>query len=277
MISELVGQSVESSYGKFAEACISQKNQSVNGSMDHVLDLRHYEAKDLSLVPQRALRLSNGCDNTLGYATIQPGCSVVDLGCGGGLDIIIAAHKVGEEGRVLGIDIAPEMIEQAKMAVVEAGLENRNINFRTANIENFYLPANFANVLISNCVLYQCHDKVTVYKNIFRILRPGGILYVSDIVLTEEIDPSLREHLQFSGVGCLEDAISEEDHRLILKKLCYLDIQVLDRHFLSTEELESMASYPGNNSVSPLSREDLLHLKGKVAGITITAMRQPAT
>ena len=277
MISELVGQNVESSYGKFAEACIAQKNQSINGSMDHVLDLRHYEAKDLASVPQRALRLSSGCDNTIGHAAIQPGCSVVDLGCGGGLDIILAAHKVGEEGRVLGIDIAPEMIEQAKMAVVEAGLENRNIYFRTANIENFYLPASYANVLISNSVLYQCHDKETVYRNIFRILRSGGILYVSDTVLTEEIDPSLREHLQFSGISCLEDAISEEDHRRILKKLCYLDIQVLDRHFLSTEELESMASSPGNNSVSPLSREDLLHLKGKVAGITITAMRQPAT
>jgi len=276
MFSELVSQNLKSDYGKFPETFISHKTHGLNGSLNHVLGLRHCETKDLSVMPQRALHLASGYGNPIGFADIQSGSSVVDLGCGGGLDIIIASHKVGDEGRILGIDIAPEMIEQAKMAVEEAGLESRNIYFRTANIENFYLPANFAEVLISNCVLYQCHDKAAVYKSIFRILRPGGYLYVSDIVLTEEIDPSVREHLQCSGLGCLGEAVSEEDHRLMLKKLCYLDIQVLDRQCLSTEELESLSSYPGNNLDSPFSRADLLHLKGKVAVMTITARRQPA-
>jgi len=235
-----------------------------------------YSDSELSLVPQTALRLTSGCDNPIGFAALQPGCSVVDLGCGGGTDVILAAHKVGEKGRVLGIDIAQEMIENAKQAVAEAGLQERSIFFRTADIEDFYLPANFANVLISNCVLNQCRDKVSVYRKIFRILRPSGTIYISDIVLTEELDSDLQERFQANRTGCLGGALTEEDHVHILKKLCFLNIQVLGRYFLTTEELQTAASYPGGGS-SALSQEDLLLLQGKVASITITAMRPPHT
>jgi hypothetical protein len=115
----------------------------------------------------------------------------------------------------------------------------------------------------------------TVDRNIFRILRPGGILAVSDIVWTEEIDTNLRKRFQSSGAGCLGGAVSEENLRLILKKSTFIDIKVLGHYYLSMEELETIACYPGKAFVLLPSQEDLLLLKGRVAGITIIARRPP--
>jgi ubiquinone/menaquinone biosynthesis C-methylase UbiE len=275
MIPEEVKQIVRGHYGKFAETYLSQES-CYKDSNNHAFGLGFYEQSELSLVPQNGLRLTCGCGNSIGFAAIQPCCSVVDLGCGGGVDVILAAHKVGEQGRVLGIDISPEMIERAKLAVAEAGLQHRRIFFRVADIEDISpLPKNFADVLISNCFLNLCPDKVTVCKNIFRILRPGGRLVVSDIVLTEKINTHLQQRLQSTWTGCLGGAILEKDLRLTLKKLSFMDIQVVGRHYLTTEELETIACYPGKDFVLPPSQEDLLLLQGKVASITIMAKRPP--
>ncbi len=269
MIPADIKKTVKNRYGKFAET-------GLNGSGPYPFVLGFYEQSDLSLVPQNVLRLTCGCGNPISFANIQPSSSVVDLGCGGGVDVILAAHKVKEQGRVLGIDIAPEMVERTKQALAEAGLQHRHIFLRVADIEEISsLPKTFADFLISNCVINLCPDKVTVYRNIFRILRPGGILAVSDIVWTEEIDTNLRKRFQSSGAGCLGGAVSEENLRLILKKSTFIDIQVLGHYYLSMEELETIACYPGKAFVLPPSQEDLLLLKGRVAGITIIARRPP--
>ena len=266
---------VKNHYGKFAQTGLALES-GLNGSGQYPFSLRFYEQPDLSSVPQNALRLTCGCGNPIGFANIQPSSSVVDLGCGGGVDVILAAHKVKEQGRVLGIDLAPEMVERTKQALAEAGLQHRHIFLRVADIEEISsLPKTFADFLISNCVINLCPDKVAVYRNIFRILRPGGILAVSDIVWTEEIDTNLRKRFQSSGAGCLGGAVSEENLRLILKKSTFIDIQVLGHYYLSMEELETIACYPGKAFVLPPSQEDLLLLKGRVAGITIIARRPP--
>ncbi len=107
----------------------------------------------LSSLPEVALDLSRGCGNPTGFANLQPGDVVVDFGCGGGIDVILAAHKVGEQGAVVGLDFAPEMIERAKQAVTESGLKDRDIEFRVTGIEKSQLPNNSADVVISNCVI----------------------------------------------------------------------------------------------------------------------------
>jgi len=170
-----------------------------------------YEQADLFLIPEVALNLSRGCGNPPGFANIQRGDVVVDFGCGGGIDVILAAHKVGEQGEVIGIDFAPEMIERAKQAVAEAGLKDRNIQLRVADMGKTNLRDGFANVVISNCVINLCPDKDAVYKEAFRLLRPGGRVAISDIVLTEGFSPELKNRFESAWSGCLGGAIPEND------------------------------------------------------------------
>ena len=143
------------------------------------------------MVPEVALNLSRGCGNPTGFANLKSGDFVVDFGCGGGIDVILAARKVGKEGRVVGIDFAPQMIERAKQAVIEFGLQEWDIELRVADMGKSQLPNGFADVVISNCVINLYPDKDAVYEEAFRIVRSGGRLAISDIVLNEDIDSQL--------------------------------------------------------------------------------------
>ena len=200
---------------------------------------------------------------------------VVDFGCGGGIDVILAAHKVGSQGRVIGIDGAPQMIERAKQAVAEAGLQDRNIEFRTAYLDKTQLPDDFADVVTSNCVINLCPDKDAVYEEAFRILRSSGRIAISDIVLTENIAPELRERFQSTWAGCLGGAIPEEDYWQTVREARFAEIQVVARHLLTPEELEAMACCPGEEFTPPPSKEDRAAVEGKVASVKFTAMKLP--
>ena len=169
-----------------------------------------YVQTELDQVPEVALNLSRGCGNPTGFANLQSGEVVVDFGCGGGIDVILAAHKIGSEGRVVGIDFTDQMIERAKEAVAEAGLQDRDIKLQVADMAKSQLPDSFADVVISNCVINLCPDKNSVYEEAFRILNPGGRLAISDIVLTENIDADLQERFQSTWAGCLGWAVPEE-------------------------------------------------------------------
>ncbi len=182
------------------------------------MDQGLYGEAELAQVPEAALNLSRGCGNPTGFADLQPGETVVDFGCGGGIDVILAAQKVGSQGRVIGLDFADQMIDRAKGAVAEAGLQNRSIELQVADMEETELPGSFADVVISNCVINLCPNKDSVYEEAFRILSPGGRLAISDIVLTEDIDPQLRERCQSIWAGCLGGAIPEENYLQTLSK-----------------------------------------------------------
>lgn len=198
---------------------------------------------------------------------------VVDFGCGGGIDVILAAHKVGSQGRVIGIDGAPQMIERAKQAVTGAGLQDRDIEFRTAYLEETQLPGNLADVVISNCVINLCPDKEAVYQEAYRILRPDGRIVISDIVLTENIALELRERFQATWAGCLGGAIPEEDYWHTVKQAGFAEIQIVARHLLSPEELEAMACCPGEEFTPPPSKEDRAAVEGKVTSVKFTAKK----
>lgn len=227
-------------------------------------------------MPEIALNLSRGCGNPTGFANLQPGEVVVDFGCGGGIDVILAAHKVEEQGRVVGIDFATQMIERAKQTVAEAGLRDRNIDLRVADMAKSQLPNSFADIVISNCVINLCPDKDAIYEEAFRIVRPGGRLAVSDIVLTEDINPQLRDRFQSTWAGCLGGAILEDEYWQTVRKAGFVEIQIVARHTLTTEELEAMACCPGEEFTPPPSKEDRLPVEGKIASVKFTAVR-PST
>ncbi|MFQ5641913.1 MAG: methyltransferase domain-containing protein [bacterium] len=237
------------------------------------MDQGLYGQAELDSIPEVTLNLSRGCGNPTGFANLQPGNVVVDFGCGGGIDVILAAHKVGKQGNVVGIDFTPQMIERAKQAVTEAGLSDRNIELHIADMGESQLPASFADVVISNCVINLCPDKDAVYEEAHRILRPGGRLAISDIVFTEGINPQLRERFQSTWAGCLGGAISEEDYWQTVRRTGFVEIQIVARHTLTSEELEAMACCPGEEFTPPPSEEDRLLVEDKVASVKFTAMR----
>jgi arsenite methyltransferase len=188
----------------------------------------------------------------------------------------LAAHKVGEQGKVVGIDFAPQMIERAKQAVTEAGLQSRDIELHIADMGNSKLPTGFAGVIISNCAINLCPDKNAVYEEAFRILRPGGRLSISDIVLNEDIASQLRERFQSTWSGCLGGAMIEEDYWQTIRKAGFTEIQIVSRHTLTPAELKAMACCPGEEFAPPPNKEDLLVVEEKVDSVKFTA-HKPAS
>jgi SAM-dependent methyltransferase len=197
----------------------------------------------------------------------------VDFGCGGGIDVILAAHKVGSQGRVVGIDFADQMIERAKRTVAEAGFQDKNIELRVSDMEKTQFPDSFADVVISNCVINLCPNKNGVYKEAFRILRPGARLAISDIVLTEKIDHELQERFRSTWSGCLGGAIPEEDYWQTVAGAGFAEIQIVARHTLAAEELEAMACCPGKEFTPAPAKEDLAVVQGKVTSVKFTALK----
>ena len=225
------------------------------------------------MAPEVTLNLSRGCGNPTGFANLKPGDVVVDFGCGGGIDVILAARKVGKEGSVVGIDFAPQMIERAKRAVIDSGLQQWDIELRVADMGESKLPGKSADVIISNCVINLCPDKDAVYQEAFRILRPDGRLAISDIVLTENIDSQLRERFQATWVGCLGGAMLEENYWQIIGRAGFTEIHNVSRHTLTTMELKAMACCPDEKFTPPPNSEDLEIVQGKVDSVKFTAVK----
>lgn len=225
-------------------------------------------------MPETALDLARGCGNPTGFAQLQPGEVVVDFGCGGGIDVILAAHKVGPQGKVVGIDMAPHMIEQAKQAVAAASLQDWDIEFKVAELEKSPLSDTYADVIISNCVINLCPDKEAVYREAYRVLRPGGRLAISDIVMAEAIDPDLQKRFRSTWAGCLGGAIPEAEYWQMVKDAGFTEIQIVSRHVLSPEELAAMASCPGKDFTPSPAQEDREQVQGKVASVKFTARKR---
>ena len=225
------------------------------------------------MAPEVALNLSRGCGNPTGFANLKPKDVVVDFGCGGGIDVILAARKVGKEGRVVGLDFAPQMIEHAKKAVIDSGLQEWDIELRVVDMGESQLPGACADVVISNCVINLCPDKDSVYEEVFRILKHGGRLAISDIVLNENIDSQLQERFQLTWAGCLGGAILEESYWHTMRKAGFTEFQIVSRHTLTPMELKAMASCPGEKFTPPPNKEDLEIVQGKVDSIKFTAIK----
>jgi len=194
------------------------------------------------------------------------------IGCGAGIDAILAAHKVMPGGKVVGVDFSTQMIDRAKQAVSEAGFINV-IEFVVTDMEQVDVPDGSADLVISNCVINLCPDKKAVYREMFRILKPGGRLAISDIVYEERIDPSVQEHLHKTWSGCVGGTIQEKFYFGIVKNAGFTGVQVIARHLLPPKELEDMASCPGPEFTTTPDKADLDMVQGKVASVKFTALK----
>ena len=273
-----IKQEVKRRYGAFAEggghqeSCCASQAATPGFAMDQGL----YSEDELSLVPDTALDLSRGCGNPTGFAALAAGEVVVDFGCGGGIDVILAAHKVGPEGRVVGRDFTPPMIERAKENVAKAGIEAQ-VDLEVADMTDTGLSDASADVIISNCVINLVPDKDAVYREAFRVLRPGGRLAISDIVLSEPISPDLAERFQTEWTGCMGGALPEPDYLDLVRQAGFAEPEIVSRHVLSPPELDAMARRPGEAFTQAPGTEDLAAVTGKVTSIKFKALKPETT
>ncbi len=272
MSTEDIKQLVKRRYSMFAERGVGQSScccpTSATGfAAEHGL----YSQEELATIPEAALSLSRGCGNPVGFANLQRGEVVVDFGCGAGIDVILAAHKVGPSGKVVGVDFAPEMIHRARETVAQASVP-ASVELMCSDLDRLDLRDGFADVVISNCVINLCPDKDAVYREALRILRVGGRLAISDIILLEKIATERKERLQSTWSGCLGGTIDEESYFETVGQAGFTQIEVVARHSLSPTELEDMACCPGPEFTPVAEPEDLAAVQGKVVSIKFTAM-----
>jgi arsenite methyltransferase len=169
-----------------------------------------YDASQAEQIPEQALQASLGCGNPTALAKLNPGETVLDLGSGGGIDVLLSARRVGPTGKAYGVDMTDEMLALANENKRKAGIEN--VEFLKGEMEHLPLPDSSVDVVISNCVINLSADKDRVLKEAFRVLKPGGRLAVSDVVTRGEILPEIRKSVLL-WIGCVAGALEETDYR----------------------------------------------------------------
>src|SRR5712664_41086 len=182
-----------------------------------------YDASEKAAVPEGAVLASLGCGNPTALADLHAGEIVLDLGSGGGIDVLLSAWRVGPTGKAYGLDMTDEMLALARANQAKAGVEN--VEFLKGEIEAIPLPADSVNVIISNCVINLSADKDRVFAEAFRVLKPGGRLAVSDVVVRGEVPAAIRRSVEL-WIGCIAGALEETDYRARLVKAGFEAVEV---------------------------------------------------
>jgi arsenite methyltransferase len=219
-MSETITEAVKSKYGSVAASGLSTDQ----GGVKAVAEAFGYTPEELASIPAEA-NMALSCGNPTATAGLRPGETVVDLGSGGGLDVFLAARKVGPTGKAIGIDMTPEMIGLACRNAEKSGLTN--VEFHQATIDRLPLPDASLDCVISNCVINLAPDKGAVFREIARVLKPGGRLAVSDIALKRDLPPELGDDLM-AYVGCIAGAIPIEDYRRGLIEAGFAHVEIID-------------------------------------------------
>jgi arsenite methyltransferase len=288
-MAEQVLESVKSKYGAVAESSLSNDHAGVQA----VAEAFGYTAEELTSIPAEA-NMGLSCGNPTATAHLRPGEVVVDLGSGGGLDVFLASRMVGPAGRAIGIDMTPAMIERARANAAKGGYAN--VDFYWAMIDRIPLRDASVDCVISNCVLNLAPDKPAVFREIARILKPGGRLAVSDIALRHELPEAVAKSMA-AYVGCIAGAIKIGDYREGLLAAGFEHVEIVEsgsdlNAYGSIENQSGCCSpamgeagrccTPGTNAESPV-HEDLKELLSKydvnaaAASVKVYAIKPGAT
>jgi len=206
-----------------------------------------YGEEELGSVPEGA-NLGLGCGNPVALASLKAGETVLDLGSGGGLDCFLAANNVGEKGKVIGVDMTPEMIDKSRENARKGGYGN--VEFRLGEIENLPVADNAVDVVISNCVINLSPNKRRVFEEAFRVLKPRGRLMVSDIVLLKELPEATKKDVA-AYIGCLSGAVMKDEYIEVIRKSGFEEVEIIEEsHF----PIEYMANDPTAEAVIKKSK-----------------------
>jgi SAM-dependent methyltransferase len=219
-MSDSIVDKVRERYGAVAAGKLSGEHAGVRA----VAQAFGYSAKELAALPAEA-NMGLSCGNPTAFASLRPGEVVVDLGCGGGLDVLLAAGKVGPSGRVIGIDMTPEMLDRARANAARQGATN--VEFHQTTIDKLPLADGSVDCVISNCVVNLAPDKPAVFREMARVLKPGGRVAVSDIALKRELPAEVGKNLM-AYIGCVAGAITFQDYERGLRAAGFASVQLVD-------------------------------------------------
>lgn len=232
-----------------------------------------YTKKELKNVPEGA-NLGLGCGNPVALASLKEGDTVLDLGSGAGFDCFLAANKVGEKGRVIGVDMTSEMIEKARENAKKGNY--RNVEFRLGEIENLPIDDNSVDVIISNCVINLSPDKKRVFMEGFRVLKPGGRMMISDIVLLKELPDFIKNSIE-AYVGCISGAIMKDEYIKVIKEAGFHEVGIVDETIFSIDYIanDPIASVIIDNLKN--SQEKIEEFANSVVSLKIQAVKPDET
>jgi arsenite methyltransferase len=264
VVKQRYGQAVQAVVRGAKPSCCGSAATGMGGTDPITRDL--YAAEQTSGLPEEALAASFGCGNPTALAELRPGETVLDLGSGGGIDVLLSAKRVGPTGKAYGLDMTDEMLALAERNKLKAGASN--VEFLRGTIEQIPLPDATVDVIISNCVINLSGDKDKVLREAFRVLKPGGRFAVSDIVLRRELPESARKSMTL-WTGCVAGALVESEYVGKLRSAGFSDVTVEPTRIYDKDDAVEMASSCGGGDMS----ETLAALDGAIMSAFIRAKK----
>ncbi len=226
-----------------------------------------YSDAETQGLPLEAVLASLGCANPTALANLQPGEVVLDLGSGGGIDVLLSARRVGPTGKAYGLDMTDEMLDLARKNQAEAGVEN--VEFLKGEIENIPLPDDSIDTIISNCVINLSVDKDKVLKEAYRVLKPGGQFAVADIVLVKSLSELAKKHLGL-WAGCVAGALEVDDYKNKLRSAGFTDVEI---EIVKGYSLEDPKGLDVDDLISELGHDGAVQLMGSFVSAFIRARK----
>lgn len=264
MKEEKVRKIVRERYGKIAtsEKCCCGCGSEVSENVG-------YNRGELDSVPEGA-NLNLGCGNPVALASLKEGETVIDLGSGGGLDCFLAAKKVGAKGHVIGVDMTPEMLERARANAKKGGY--KNVEFRLGEIENLPVADGIADVVISNCVINLSTDKQRVFNEVFRVLKPGGRMIISDLVLLKDLPTTMKESVE-AYVGCIAGAEKKTAYIEQIKRAGFRQVQIVEETPLPDEMILDDSDAEALMKEHNLNKKNAKEILNSVVSVKISAIK----
>lgn len=271
---EEIKKAVREGYAKIAKnktSCCAP-SQSCCGCGDIAQEISKrigYSEEEIKMVPEGA-NLGLGCGNPVAIASLKEGEIVLDLGAGAGFDCFLAAQKVGKKGRVIGVDMTPEMVEKARKNALKGGYEN--VEFRLGEIENLPVADNFVDVVISNCVINLSPDKDRVFREAFRVLKPGGRVMIADIVLLRELPDSIKNSIEVY-LGCIAGAVKKDEYIKIIKDTGFQNVKILEETSYSIDLLQDDPTLEMMVGKMNIPTKDLINAFNSVVSIKVYGIK----
>ena len=268
-----IKQLVKEGYGKIAQqgsSCCPSSSCCGNANLvKNISKTVGYSDEEMNTVPDGA-NLGLGCGNPVAIASLKIGDIVLDLGSGAGFDAFLVSKKVGKTGRVIGVDMTPEMVKKAGENAQKGNY--KNVEFRLGEIEKLPVEDNSIDVIISNCVINLSPEKQKVFEEAFRVLKPGGRLIVSDLVLVKELPDAIKDSVE-AYAGCLAGAIMKDEYLSFIKKSGFRDVEVVSQSNYPIEAMANDVTAQVIKNNSGIKQRDLQDVEDSVTSIKVYAVK----